>query len=178
MPRLTGIDFIKALKNPPPVIFTTAYREYALQGYELDVIDYLLKPITFERFLAAVEKYYRRKEKVSIVANYEFSSIPEVYLKIKSGLKTYQFKESDILYIESLKDYIQLYLKDGEKTMIKYRLGQIDQELSESFIRIHKSFIINKKKITSYTTNSVEIGNTVLVIGEVYKSLFEQSICI
>lgn len=176
MPRLTGIDFLKALKNPPPVILTTAHREYALDGYELDVIDYLLKPITFERFLASIEKYYRKKEKTPLAANIQSSTIQEVYLRIKSGIKTYQLKESDILYVEGRKDFIQLHLKDGEKPMIKYRLGQIEQELSKSFIRIHKSFIINKTKIHSFTPNSVEIGNSVLVIGDVYKSLVQQNL--
>ncbi len=176
MPRLTGIDFLKALKNPPPVILTTAHREYALDGYELDVVDYLLKPITFERFLASIEKFYRRKEKTPLTTSIQTSSMPEIYVRIKSGIKTYQFNESDILYIESRKDFIQLHLKDGEKPMLKYRLGQIEQELSESFIRIHKSFIINKNKINSFTPNSVEIGNNVLVIGDVYKSQVEQAL--
>lgn len=174
MPRLTGIEFLKALKNPPPVILTTAHREFALDGYELDVIDYLLKPITFERFLTSIDKYYRRKEKITLTTSIQSSSMLEVYVRIKSGIKTYQFNESDILYIESRKDFIQIHLKDGEKPMLKYRLGQIEQELSESFIRIHKSFIINKKKINSFTPNSIEIGNNVLVIGNVYKSKFEQ----
>lgn len=174
MPRLTGIDFLKALKTPPAVIITTAHREYALQGYDLDVIDYLLKPITFERFLAAVDRFWRRKQKNSNVPPVNIAMPGDIYLSIKSGTKIYQFNESEIIYIESLRDFIQIHFKDGKKVMIKYRISQLEVELSGNFIRVHKSYIVNKKSITALTSNIMEIGSITVPVGETYKPVVEQ----
>ncbi len=174
MPRLTGIDFLKALKTPPAVIITTAHREYALQGYDLDIIDYLMKPITFERFLTSVDRFWRRKQKNNYVTPIERSMQGDIYLSIKSGAKIYQFNESEIVYIESLKDFIQIHFKDGKKALIKYRISQIELELSDNFIRVHKSYVVNKKSITAISSNIMEIGKITVPIGVTYKPVVEQ----
>jgi len=175
MPRLSGIDFLKTLKTPPAVIITTAHREYALQGYDLDVIDYLMKPITFERFLTSVDRFWRRKQKNYNVPLVDTAMRSDIYISIKSGAKIYQFNENEIVYIESLKDFIQIHYTDGKKAMIKYRISQIEDELSGNFIRVHKSYIVNKKSITAISSNWIEIGTITVPIGETYKSVVEQS---
>lgn len=171
MPKLTGIDFLKTLKAPPAVIITTAHREFALEGYELEIIDYLLKPISFERFLASVERYWRRKQKPENNTFLETALPADVYVSIKSGTKTYQFNEADIIYIESLKDFIQIHLKTGKPCMIKYQIGLLEKALPVNFIRVHKSYIVNKKCISVLTSNTVEIGATIIPVGESYKSI-------
>lgn len=174
MPKLTGIELLRMLKPAPAVIFTTAHREYAMEGYELDVVDYLLKPISFERFMAAVEKFYRRNQQHTADLIQNNTPVAQKLLLLQSGTKIYQVNESDILYIESLKDYIQLHFLDGKKIMIKYKIGQLEQELSTDFLRVHKSFIVQKKRITVFSTHSLELGNIAIPIGSHYKSFVEQ----
>lgn len=169
MPQITGIEFLKMLRNPPSVIFTTAYREYALEGFELDVIDYLLKPVTFDRFFKAVEKYHLRmspKDTGSkILASQEKESI-----YIKTGSKFHKLDTDDIIFIESVKDYIVVHRTGGEKLTAKYKIGELEEDLKgKSFLRIHRSFIINLKKITAFTLQDVELGPVQLPIGNSYK---------
>lgn len=169
MPKLSGIDLLRILKAPPAVIITTAHREYAIDGYAFDIIDYLLKPITFDRFLGAVEKFYRRQSKQSPTQASLGQSIMPRFLYLKSGTKTHQLNEANILYIESLKDFIQLTLENGEKILVKYQISKIEKELSSSFLRIHKSFIINKNKLTAFSTTETEIGSLKIPIGYSYR---------
>lgn len=169
MPKLTGLEMLKALKNPPAVIITTAYREYAMEGFDLDVIDYLLKPITFIRFSQAIDKYFRLHKKRESVAQ---DPTKEKSVLIKSGAKTYQLAENEILYIESIRDYVKLHKEDGTSLLLKYKISQLDQELSKNFVRVHKSFLINKTKIISYTAAEIEIGATIIPIGAQYKEHF------
>lgn len=169
MPKLTGLEMLKALKNPPAVIITTAYREHAIEGYDLDIIDYLLKPITFIRFSQAIDKYFRlHRKRESILQD----PTKEKKISIKSGAKTYQLAEPDILFIESIRDYVKIHKADGSTLLLKYKISQLDQELSDSFIRVHKSFIVNKNKISSYTAAEIEIGAAVIPIGAQYKEQF------
>lgn len=169
MPKLTGLEMLKALKNPPAVIITTAYREYAMEGYDLDVIDYLLKPITFIRFSQAIDKYFRlHRKRESILQD----PTKEKTVFIKSGTKTYQLAESEILYVESIRDYVKLHKVDGSTLLLKYKISQLDQDLSDSFIRVHKSFLVNQNKISSYTSAEIEIGPAVIPIGAQYKEQF------
>jgi two-component system, LytTR family, response regulator len=167
MPQITGIDFLKTLKNPPAVIFTTAYREYALESYELDIVDYLLKPITFDRFFKATDRYLR----ISGPINNKIISQPqEDFIFIKNGTKFNKLNTDDILYIESVKDYIVVHQKDGAKLTAKYKIGDIETELQEkNFLRIHRSFIINLKNMTAFTGYDVEIGAIEIPIGASYK---------
>lgn len=169
MPQLTGIDFLKTLKKPPAVIFTTAYREYALEGYELDVVDYLLKPITFDRFFKAIEKYHLRtssKESGQKVINPQ----QESFIYIKTGNKFNKIDTNDIIYIESIKDYIVIHLEKKEKLTAKYKISDLEEDLKgKNFLRIHRSFIINTHRITAFTNQDVELGSTELPIGNSYK---------
>lgn len=174
MPKLTGIELLRMLKPAPAVIFTTAHRDYAMEGYELDIVDYLLKPISFERFMASVEKFYRRWNKgvPENIAAHPVSS--QKLLRLQSGTKTYQVDEANIVFIESFKDYIQLYFADGKKLMIKYRIGQLEHELSSDFLRVHKSYIIHKKMITVFSNQSIELGSFSVPVGNHYKGFVEE----
>ncbi|TWI80129.1 LytTR family two component transcriptional regulator [Lacibacter cauensis] len=174
MPRITGIDFLKALQFPPAVIITTAHREYALEGYNLDIVDYLLKPITFERFLASVERFWRRNQNNNRTPLTDITVPGDIYLSIKSGTKIYQFNESEIVYIESIRDFIQIHFRDEKKLMLKYRISQIEAELSGSFIRVHKSYIVNKKSITTLSANTIEMGKMIIPVGERFKTEVER----
>lgn len=166
MPQMTGIEFLKGLKDPPAVIVTTAYREYAIDGYDLDLVDYLLKPVTFERFFKAIDRYLRmamNKKHVSPQA-----VLPQ-HLFLKSGLRNHRINVDDIFYIESLKDNIVIFSDQGSIT-IKYRISELEQELgSTPLLRIHRSFIININKISSYTPNDISIGKKSIAIGPNYK---------
>jgi len=169
MPMLTGLDLLKTLKNPPKTIITTAHREFALDGYELDILDYLLKPITFERFFKAIEKYLRKNEKTS--AQIASLTTSEEVLTIKSNNKFYKIKIDEILYMESQKDYVKFWLKDRELTA-KYKISDLEAELtSKGFLRIHRSFIINQKQVVSYSATHIEVGSYEVPIGAGYREL-------
>lgn len=187
MPRLSGIELLRNISSPPKVIFTTAYRDYALQGYELDVMDYLLKPISFDRFLKAVNKLNRDSliEPGIKAQESSFTNIPqqyeEAFLYLKADKKMVKILLKDILYIESLKDYIRV--KTTSKTVTAYqRISYMEEKLPENrFLRIHRSFIVAKDKIDAFSPPSVEIGDITLPIGrnyrsEVLKSLNEQNL--
>lgn len=172
MPKLTGIEFLKSLKNPPLVIFTTAYSDYALDGFELNVIDYLKKPFSFERFCKA---YFRAEELHLLKQTVPKPDIIENknnFLFIKSDKKTIKVKIADILYIEGLGDYIKLYLTD-KKLVTNLSMKKLESLLpTDQFYRIHKSFIISLDKIESIEGNMVKICNTKLPIGNLYRQEF------
>lgn len=174
MPKLTGIELLRMLKPAPAVIFTTAYRDYAMEGYELDIVDYLLKPISFERFMASVAKFYKRWNDSSIEDATINLSLPRKLLQLQSGTKTYQVSEADIVFIESFKDYIQLHFIDGKKLMIKYRIGQLEHELSSDFLRVHKSYIVHKSRITIFSSQAIELGSFTVPVGNHYKGFVEE----
>ncbi|RNL86293.1 DNA-binding response regulator [Sinomicrobium pectinilyticum] len=170
MPKLTGIELLKILKNPPAVIITTAHREYALEGYDLDVVDYLLKPITFDRFIAAVERYYTRK-KTSLNDSLTVSLSPaENLLLLKLGSKSQQINTQAVLYLESLKDHIKIHFEHGKKLIVKYKISQLENELPSEFIRVHKSFIVNSRKVTVFSASQLEIGDICIPVGHSYKT--------
>jgi DNA-binding LytR/AlgR family response regulator len=170
LPKLKGFDFIQTLKNPPHIIITTAYHEYALQGYELNIVDYLLKPIEFSRFLKAVNKL----KMLNSLKSYSSSVfIPQgsSYMFVNTSKKKVKLHFEDILYIESLKEYIKIYTSD-KIIVTKYQLGQIEEHLPKGdFIRIHRSFIVSKEKIEAFTSSEIEVGNKQLPIGRSYKEL-------
>ena len=170
MPVLNGIDFVKTLKNPPAVIFTTAYREYALDGFELDVIDYLLKPIPFNRFLKAVDRY-RDRFKVQTVQTSPRLELEEQPRHIFFNVNRTHHKVmlDDILYIESLKDYVRIHTPN-DRLVVKGNIVSIMKQLPENqFIRIHRSYAISIKHVTSYNQSEVEIAKQKLPIGMSYK---------
>ncbi|SDI09058.1 two component transcriptional regulator, LytTR family [Chryseobacterium jejuense] len=164
MPLLKGNDFLKKLKNPPKVIFTTAYREYALEGYELNVIDYLLKPITFDRFFVSIEKFKQFQ-----TPKKEGNAGSESHIFVTSGNRHIKIIFDEIMYIESLKDYITIHLENGKSHHIKQNISVFEKLLNSEFIRIHRSFIIHTKKMTAYTKNEIEINSIEIPIGTSYK---------
>jgi DNA-binding LytR/AlgR family response regulator len=172
MPQITGIEFLKTLKHPPKVIITTAYREYALEGFELDVADYLLKPITFERFLKAVNKYYQMiQDDVQVVANSGSEKMQEEsFIYIKENKKVVKVYLSEIKYIEGLSEYVQLFT-DKRKIITKTSMAQMEEKLpSGNFLRIHKSYIVSIPKIEAFTANTIEIQGKELPIGRSFKN--------
>jgi DNA-binding LytR/AlgR family response regulator len=170
LPKLKGFDFIQTLKNPPHIIITTAYHEYALQGYELNVVDYLLKPIEFSRFLKAVNKL----KMLNSVKSYSmpvFIPPGSPYMFVNNSKKKVKLYFKDILYIESLKEYIKIYTTD-KIIITKYQLGQMEENLpKEDFLRIHRSFIVAREKIDAFTSTEIEINDKQLPIGRSYKEL-------
>lgn len=168
MPQITGIDFLKTLKNPPAVIITTAYREFALDGYDLDIVDYLLKPITFDRFFKAVDRYLRTTQAHEPKSNTLHNNIDQ-FIYIKTGSKFLKLYNDDILYIESLKDYVIIHCKN-QKINVKYKISDMEIELKAlNFLRVHRSYIVNQQKITAFTANDIEIGSQEIPIGTNYK---------
>lgn len=168
MPNLTGIDFLKTLKNPPKTIFTTAYRDYAIESYDLGVIDYLLKPITFERFFKAVDRFLKDNTTQSEVISKKNTT--DDFMLIKSGSKFHKVVIEDILFIESLKDYIKIHTVNDKRIVSKYRISEIEEELKDkSFLRVHRSYIINIDKISAFTVNDIEVDSTEIPIGASYK---------
>lgn len=171
LPKLKGLDFIKSLKTPPAIIITTAYQEYALQGYELNVVDYLLKPIEFSRFLTAVNKLNQGgREPASVI---QANNTEKASLFFSVNKKKVRIHLDDILYIESLKEYIRITTRE-KSIMTKFQLGQIEELLARNnFIRIHRSFLIAKDKIDAYTATEIEINGKQLPIGRSYKELIQ-----
>jgi len=161
MPLLKGTDFLKNLNQKPKVIFTTAYREYALEGFELNVVDYLLKPINFARFLKAIEKFLESSQqgKEQLVSN-------AIY--IQSNKKNIKIVLDEVLYIESQKEYLQIHFKD-RKVLFKGGITAFEKQLNPLFLRVHRSYIINTNKITAFTKSDIEIGTIEIPIGESYK---------
>lgn len=177
MPELTGISLLKVLQKKPLVVLTTAYSEYALEGYELDVADYLLKPITFERFLKAVDKITQRLEGKSIPApekNVGETTNPFVF--IKDGTKLVKVQLSDILYIEGLKDYVTIHTRQ-QKIVSLQRMKTLEEQLpATDFIRIHNSFIVALKAIEVVHKGEVQVAGNLLPIGETFKKSFREFI--
>lgn len=170
MPQITGIEFLKSLRQPPAVIFTTAYREYALEGYELDIVDYLLKPVTFERFFKAVERYYQYFSPKEMPLVTTPNAPLQEFIFIKTGNKYNKIPASDILYIESVKDYVVLHRADSTTFMAKYKIGDMETEVKDKrFLRIHRSFIVNLSKVTAFTLQDVQIGKLELPVGNSYR---------
>lgn len=166
MPDITGIQFIKSLKRPPMVIFTTAYEEYALDGYNLDVVDYLLKPIPFERFIKAVTK---AEEYRSIIAPRQ----PDTdYIFVKTEYRIIKINLEDILYIEALKDYIKIYTANQPILTLK-SLKSFESRLpKDKFMRVHRSYLVAMNKINSVERNTVMIANQSIPISEGYRDKF------
>ncbi len=166
MPVLKGLDFLKALQHPPKVIITTAYREYAIEGYDLDIIDYLLKPISFDRFVKAIDRYYERaKIKVSPTKTLKKT---DDFFYVNINKKHIKIIFDDILYIESLKNYVKIHTTN-QKLVVKSNIGKIENQLpSTLFLRIHRSYMVAVDKITAFTQKDVEIGTIEIPIGSSY----------
>ena len=174
MPQLNGTDFIKILKNPPKVIFTTAYSEYALEGYELDVVDYLMKPIRFDRFLKAINKAFPLN---SVIADAKpvITVLPEEkknesFVYFRADRKMVKVMLEDVLYIESMKDYIKVITQQGV-IITKQSISSVEAMLPDKlFIRTHRSFIVAINKIKSFTSEVIEIDKVEIPIGKLYRN--------
>src|SRR5262245_6034183 len=167
MPFIYRIDFIRTLQNPPAVILTTAYEQFAVESYELGVVDYLLKPISFERFLKSINKL--NMEEFDITKPSSSDAENDAFIYVKSEKKNVKILLKDILFIESLKDYIKIHTID--KTIItQVPISTIEQRLPDNFLRVHRSFIVAKDKITAYTQHDLEIGKLQIPIGRNYKT--------
>ena len=176
MPQLNGLELLKTLSKCPKVIITTAYRNYAPESYDLEVLDYLLKPIRFDRFMKAIDKFYK-----SSAGNTPFHGIEthenafsDNFIFVRSDRKMIKVILNEVLYIESIKDYVKIVCQD--KTIVsKKQISDLETELSqEQFLRIHRSYIVNKAQITAFTAQDVEIGTKEIPIGRNYRALFEQ----
>ena len=171
MPKLTGIEFLKSLQNPPQIIFTTAYRDYAIESYELDIVDYLLKPISFDRFLKAIGKLYRENKTIEPTSpSLQITEKEDSYIYLKVDKKMVKILLKDILYIESLKDYVRI--KTTEKTVVSHqKISYLEEKLPEEcFMRIHRSYIVSLSKVESYSSTTIEVPNQELPIGRNYKN--------
>lgn len=169
MPRLTGLELLKSLKNPPSVILTTAYREYAVESYDYDVIDYLVKPIQFDRFLRAIGKYYQRHQSQSPSNVPVTDTFDQAYLFFRVDREQLKVWLKDILYIEGLGDYVKVYTTNGP--LITYeRLSYLEEKLPEEhFLRVHKSYIIATGMIQSFSGSVVNIAGKRIPVGRMYR---------
>jgi len=179
MPGLTGVQFLEGLTQKPMVIFVTAYQQYALEGFNLDVIDYVLKPISFERFLKASHKaldFY--KSKLALQGNIAKPDTKVDYIFIHADYSLMKIMLEDILYIEGLKDYIKIHVRNQKYPIVcRMTMKLISEKLpSDEFLRIHKSFIVSLKKIESIRNQKVKIGETHIPLSDSYSEQFYQTI--
>ena len=171
MPQILGTDFVRTLKNPPKVIFTTAFRKFAVEGFELDAVDYLLKPISFERFLKAVNKIMASSPKNTVI-----DKIPgkekdntDSFIYFRADRKVLKVALNEILYIESLKEYIKV-VTTNKTIMTKQSISSLEEMLPKNlFTRIHRSYIVSLDKIESYTSELIEIAKQELPVSRMYR---------
>jgi DNA-binding LytR/AlgR family response regulator len=172
MPEITGITLLKTLQYKPLVILTTAYSEYALEGYDLDVVDYLLKPITFDRFLKSVERAGQRMR--SHATTPPSPSETNSFVFIKDGTKLIKINYDDILFVEGLKDYVTIVTKT-QKIVSLQRLKALEAQLpADRFIRIHHSYIISIKAVDAIHKGEVQIGTHLIPISDSYRKAFRE----
>jgi DNA-binding LytR/AlgR family response regulator len=173
MPQLSGIDFLKTLKNPPAVIFTTAYSDYAIQSYELDAVDYLLKPIQFERFIKAINKVLYAKGNKQIAeaaATTEAPATKESFVYFRADRKMVKVMLRDIHYIESMKDYVKVFTGNGT-IVTRQSIISLEAMLPcNMFLRTHRSFIVSLEKIRSFTNEVIEIDKSEIPVGKLYRN--------
>jgi DNA-binding LytR/AlgR family response regulator len=174
MPRLSGLDFISSLQNPPQFILVTAYSEYALQGFNVNATDYLMKPVPFERFLKAVTKAYElytlRKR-----PGQDKSNASERFMLVKSGYQTVKIMFDSISYIEGLKDYVKIYTEGKKPVLSLLTMKGLAETLpADKFLRIHKSYIVAIDRISTISRNRVMIGEKWIPIGENYRDAFRK----
>lgn len=177
MPELTGIQFVKIINGKCDVILTTAYSQYALDGYELDVVDYLLKPIAFDRFYKAAQKVVQNSNNANIaVQESPVAQKTHDFIFVKTEHKIQKIYLDDILYIEGLKDYISIFTK-AERIITLQNMKKMEESLpSKSFVRVHKSYIIALAKIESIERSRIQIGEKIIPIGDTYRDFFYKQI--
>lgn len=178
MPDITGLEFLKSLETKPLVIFTTAYDQYALDGYELDVIDYLLKPIPFDRLLKAAGKaqdFFVARNSIQSASRNSEMSYPD-YIFVKSGYDILKININDILFIEGLKDYVKIFVPPHPILTLMNLKSIVDKLPLNKFVRVHRSYIVALEKIKAIRKNKIIIDDKEIPIGEHYKDAFYQII--
>lgn len=162
MPDLNGIDFVRSLNNPPLVVFTTAYSEYAVGGFKVEAVDYLLKPFSFSELLAAAEKVRRRLGQEEGESGVLF---------VKNDYRVTRILLSDITYIESMSEYVRIYVEGADKPLMPlFSMKKLEEFLpSSQFMRVHRSYIVNLKKITEISRLRIVFGDTYIPVGDMYK---------
>ncbi len=172
MPDFTGMQLYKTLKKKPMVIFTTAYSEHAVEGFEVDAVDYLVKPFSFERFIKAVNKAANLKEMSDTVQSRQNETIESEFIFVKDGNKTIKINLDDILYLEGMKDYVKIVLRD-KYILSLISMQKMSERLPESrFMRVHRSYIVPFSKIDHIERNRLVIGETWIPIGKNYRDEF------
>ena len=177
MPKLIGTDFLRSIPDPPKVIFITAYRDYAFDGYELDIVDYLLKPVSFTRFMKAVAKATRliSSDSNNASENNGFAYNKNSFLYFKIDREMSKILLDEILFIESSKEYVKIYLENGKRPLVKQSISSMQKLLSpHRFLRVHRSYIATIEKISSFTPTHVTIGQHKIPIGRLYKNEVEE----
>lgn len=175
MPEITGLSLLKTLAQKPLVILTTAYSEYALEGYEHDVVDYLLKPVTFERFLRAVEKANQRNPAPPqpALSGKDDGEKGQPFVFVKDGTKLVKIRWDDILYVEGLKDYVTIHTRQ-QKVISLQRLKSLEEQLpSDRFMRVHHSFIVALNAIDAIHKGEIQIGQALIPISDTYRKAFK-----
>ncbi|MBK7131830.1 MAG: response regulator transcription factor [Bacteroidales bacterium] len=174
MPDLSGIEFTRLLEKGPKVIFTTAFEKYALEGYKLEIVDYLLKPFSYEEFLVSIQKVQRlmsleKRAAIKVDANNEF-------LFLKSDYKIKRINFNDILYIEGLKDYVKVFTQNASKPLLSLTsLKLLESKLPDSkFMRVHRSFIVNLEKIDTIERSRIVFGKEYIPVSDQYKDIFQE----
>ncbi|MEL6557167.1 MAG: LytTR family DNA-binding domain-containing protein [Bacteroidota bacterium] len=168
MPQITGVEFVKSMKQKPGIIFTTAHIDYAVESYELDILDYLVKPISLARFMKAIQKY-QAMNKVGDLSAVSPKDSEKDFIYVKSNKKNFKVTFSEILYVESVKDYVKI-VASKRQISVKTTLSEFVSRLPEErFLRVHRSFIVNIDRITAHTHHDVELGDKEIPIGGSYK---------
>ncbi len=170
MPQISGLEFLKSLKNPPKVIITTAYSQFAIEGFELDVVDYLMKPVTFERFFKAINKYFAVRSQQDISLENENAFDENAFIYVKENKKIIKIYLKEIHFIEGLNEYIRIHT-DTRRVVIKSSLHSMENKLPpEQFIRVHKSYIVSIPRIRAFNATTIELENAKVRIGRNYKN--------
>lgn len=174
MPDISGVDFLKSMDRRPMVIFTTAFAEYALEGFELDVVDYLLKPFDFQRFLKAINKVSQKIQKPGPV--FESASEPQKdFVFLKDGTKLIKVELRHVLFVKGSREYVTVYTPD-RKIMSLQTMKSLEQDLPSDFIRVHNSFIVNIRAIDTIEKDEIYIGDEIIPVGVTYKKAFQDAV--
>jgi len=177
MPKITGLEFLKSIPHPPYVIITTAYREHAIEGFDLDVVDYLLKPISFERFIKAINKFCERQEKKSIIeAQDHIIPLAKRFIYVQDGKTIFKIFLKDILYFEGYGEYVKIHT-DQKTFLSRETMHEYETKLQkDQFVRTHKSYIVSIPRINSFTFSSVIIKGIDIPIGRSYKDIVMEAL--
>lgn len=176
MPDLNGMDFIKSLQAPPLIVFTTAYSEYAVEGFKVNAVDYLLKPFGLDDFRRAANRIKERQESVSTNIQHPTPNTQPATLFVKTDYRMVKINIPDIRYIEGMSEYLKIYLEGEDKPIITLlSMKKIESRLPENFMRIHRSYIVNLHKIQEVNKNRIIMdAETYLPVGDMYKEAFQQ----